>query len=175
MTAPIFYNLTNGIEDAAKILEEGNGSPVNFVRIQSTWCEQHRWGDILEDLDYKFVVCCRVCGIAWVVDRSSKKAFSRALYQGLSWIYYAMNRYWYGKETKVYVKGNDVTGYFQEQYERLPRDAFKKLRYAKRFRGAGNVVLIGESKGCTNRDGDYGTYGKMLRSVLNFERNRGER
>lgn len=82
MSVPIFYNLTNGIEDAAKMLEEGNGSPVNFVRIQSTWCEQHRWDDILKDLDYKFVVCCRVYGEAWGVDRSPKKQFPRALYQG---------------------------------------------------------------------------------------------
>lgn len=169
--APVFYNLTNGIEDAARMLTQREASSFNFVRIQSTWCEQHRWGDILADLDYKFVACCRILGIAVVVDRSQRKEYPRAIYQGLPWIEYAMNRYWYGSEHPVKVKGQDATRYFCEQYGSLPKEALAKLRYFRRFTGAGKVGLLGASwDERTKYDGDYNTYDKMLCNVLASEK-----
>lgn len=167
----LFLNLTNGIE---ALKRNTNALPVSvhFVRIQSTWCEQKRWKEIIQDLDYTFLMACRVVKDVCVIDYSAKKLVSRALYQGLPWIQYCLNRYWYGIEDEpVLVKHFDCTKYFKEQYDKLLNDKsgkamFKKLEYFKKFTGTGKVLLLSICDK-TEHDGDYKFYNILLRRLRN--------
>ena len=147
-----FLNLTNGLE-ALPCQYDG------LVRIQSTACEQKRWREILEDLDYTFLMAAAV-GPVMVVD-AGKKGLTRAQWQGTSWIQYVLNRYWLGLDTKAYARGNHVTDYWREQYD-LIINMPKNLVYVKQFVAVA-VVLILTTPRITVNDGDYDYHIKMWR------------
>lgn len=140
-TVRSFINLSNGIECLAS-MKEFNG----YVRIQSTACEQKRWWFILSELDYSFLIPV-ACGLpVRVWDASPKKGMSRAIYQGLEWIKYALWRAWYGHEYRATVRGNNVSKFFYDAYYSAvtPKDsplltsghqsiAVGKLEYVKRI------------------------------------------
>lgn len=165
----LFLNLTNGIE----ALTNKKANTLYFpylVRIQSTWCEQKLWKEIIMDLDYTFLMACRIVNNIVVIDYSAQKDVSRALYQGLAWIQYVLNRYWYNiDEEQVLVRGHNCKDYFKEQYEILLYDKsaklmWKKLKYFKKFDGTGKVLLFSVSDRTTH-DGDYKYYNDILKRL----------
>lgn len=164
----LFFNLTNGLEAIEKYPNKVTTLP-HFVRIQSTWCEQKRWQEIIMDLDYTFLMACRTAKEVHVIDFSAKKRVPRALYQGLSWIQYCLNRYWYGiKDEPALVKQFNCTAYFEKEYEKLLYDKsaeamFNKLKYFKKFTGTGKVIIHGIA-GKTEHDGDYEYYNNIIKS-----------
>ena len=165
----LFLNLTNGIE-AIKQKPDVLQSELHFIRIQSTWCEQKRWKDIILDLDYTFLLACRVAPNVCVIDYSATKLCPRAIYQGLPWIQYCLNRYWYAiKDEPVFVKNVDCRKYFEEQYNKLLYEKtaelmFQKLKYFRKFTGTGKVLLLSVSDK-TKHDGDYKFYDSILKNI----------
>lgn len=155
----LYLNLTNGIE----LLENLNSLDFNFVRIQSTACEQKRWDFILQELDYNFLMHLALGENVIVVDYSAKKAQTRAVYQGLEFIKYTLNRYWLDKDYTPCVKGFNCKEYFKEVYDKLDKRTFKKLDYFKKFLATSEINL--KSK-CfkTEHDGDYEYYSALLKS-----------
>ena len=153
-----FINLTNGIET----LEKNPLTEYSFIRIQSTACEQKRWDFILQDLDYTFLMALTQGNICYVYDYSNKKDTPRALYQGIPWIEYVLNRIWFNLERPVYVKKMNVTNYFEEQYKLLTHPTKKKLKYFKKFLDTDHVHIhpIG---GKTEHDGSYEYYSQILK------------
>lgn len=146
----IYLNLTNGLE----YLKELPSYKWKFVRIQSTKCEQKDWNFIIEDLDYGFLFDVAGGEIVYVFDKSERKEMSKALYQGLEWIKYVLNRRWYGKIIVPKVKRNNVSIYFNTQYNKLSRRAKKKLDYVKKFVTSNyiNIVPIQTSKSTYSND-----------------------
>lgn len=154
----LYLNLTNGIE----LLENLNSLDFNFVRIQSTACEQKRWDFILQELDYNFLMHLALGESVIVVDYSAKKAQTRAVYQGLEFIKYTLNRYWLDKDYTPNVKGFNCQEYFKSVYDKLDKRTFKKLEYFKKFLKTNEIKLKGL---CfkTEHDGDYGYYSELLK------------
>ena len=136
----MYLNLTNGLE----YLKDFPSSSIEwkFIRIQSTKCEQKDWNFIIEDLDYGFLFDVMSGEVVYVLDKSERKEMSRALYQGLEWIRYVLNRRWLGKVIVPTVREKDVSAYFDIQYSKLSRRAKKKLDYVKRFMISKGIILV---------------------------------
>lgn len=169
-----YINLSSGITRIEEIQNDSRYqkgfldglSPVGLVRIQSTWCEQKRWDKILQDLDYGFLLDLALGHDVVVYDASAQKDVSRALYQGLEWIRYVLTRRWLGKIEPTFVKRNDVTQYFGEQYlDKVSqnRELKRKLDYPLRL--AANkpekILLEGDCKR-TDLDGKYSELSVIL-------------
>jgi len=126
-----YANLTNGLHCPHLDLEHVPN--LRIVRIQSTWCEQKRWGDVLltagADLLYQLAR-----GETCVVhDVSERPRESRACWQGLSWLRYALAVAWGLPEPRETVREHEVnvTPYWRDVWAGLddvPRT------YARRFR-----------------------------------------
>ena len=152
-----FINLTNGIE----FVEDLISYDIYFVRIQSTACEQKRWEFILNDLDYTFLMYIALGYICIVLDTSAHKQVSRALWQGLEWIKFVLNKVWFDREEKTFVRKNDVTKYFKEQYNLLDKKTLKRLKYFRKFLNTNNIDLRYISKQTMN-DGNYKLFNNIL-------------
>jgi len=105
-----------------------------FVRIQSTACEQKRWGFILAELDYSLLAALAAGVECHIYDVGARKPISRALWQGVPWILYALHRRWLGTEIRATVGRSDrhqhnVTAYFRDAYATIPRRDFARLDY----------------------------------------------
>jgi hypothetical protein len=151
-----YLNLTNGIE-ALPVLPPGE--QWGFVRIQSTACEQKRWAFIIQDLDNDFLMNLAL-GVRCVVwDASQRKASPRALYQGLEWIDYALNRAWFRRLTVPTVRGCDCSDYFAACWLEIESGSppARKLAYFRRFL-ATDVVRLEGRPFRTTRDGDDAYY-----------------
>lgn len=153
-----FVNLTNGIEAAPTIADA-----VSFIRIQSTACEQKRWDFILQELDYTFLMALAIGDDCVVYDYGARKPIPRAVYQGLEFVCYVLNRVWFGKEGLASVRGHNVTPYFRNVYEGLEERTLRKLEYFKKFLLTDKLNLR-VFTAATEHDGDYGYYRDVLAS-----------
>jgi len=140
-----FINLTNGIEFLPKV------SDPNFIRIQSTWCEQKQWDRLLQDLDYNLLLWLSQGYPCVIWDTSSTKEVPRAIYQGVELIRYVLNRRWFDRITIPWVKTYNCSDYFDKVYDRLEDKTKKKLDYFKKFLNT-DEVLLGSACGRTNHD-----------------------
>jgi len=122
-----FINLTNGIEKIPTLDE------YSFIRIQSTACEQKRWDFILQDLDNNFLMCAALNYECLIFDAGANKSVPRAVYQGIIWIKFVLNKYWLNKDTIPIVRGHNCYGYFNQAYNQLSNSTKKKLDYFKKF------------------------------------------
>ena len=161
----IFVNMTNGLEWVSLLRPDG------LIRIQSTHLEQKLWSQVIEDLDYTFLIPL-VAGCECVVlDASHRKdGVSRAIYQGLPWIKYAVEVRCKGLNPQdVRVKGNNVAPYFKQQISRLSDRAKAKLSYAKKFTAniydQDPVRLSGRSI-FTGYDGNYKFYKELYHEMV---------
>jgi hypothetical protein len=158
-----FLNLTNGIEYIPE-LSRVDG----YVRIQSTACEQKRWWFILSELDYSFLIPVVSGTAVTIYDASQRKQVSRALYQGLEWISFALVRFYFGESKKTFVNNNNVTAYFEKCYQN--EDEYKKIALNK-MRYVSKIVVphypdITVVCRQTKLDGKYDIYKELLMSHL---------
>lgn len=151
-----FLNLTNGLEWMPDIVP-----PHNFIRIQSTACEQKRWWFLIEDLDYHFLIRAAAGDHCVVFDCSQKKSESRAIYQGLEWIRYVLNRFWLGHIIRPSVRGNYCGDYFESMWTERTIRATKKLEYAKRFLCTDSIIIEGRCRS-TQNDGKDEFYREFI-------------
>lgn len=161
----IYLNLTNGIEFLERL--DLNISQVKFVRIQSCTCERHLWDKLISDLDYNFLLDLALGYNVKVFDTSARKKESRAMYQGLKFVEYVLNRVWFNKIIKVECRGKDCNKYFAEAYKTVPNNIMKKVKYLRKFLNTDKIHL---SSYCitTKHDGDYEYYRKtLLKSIDN--------
>lgn len=151
-----YINLTSGLEFLEEIPD------ARFIRIQSSLCESKAWSKLIEDLDYDFLINLAQGKVVFVYDTSRNKKISRALYQGLEFIRYVLERRWFGNHNiKAIVRGNDATEYFMQEYNKLSDRAKKKLDYVKKFLNTNKIYLKGMCKKSLH-DGDYKYYKNLL-------------
>lgn len=158
-----YVNLTNGIEAIPKL--KGN---FRFIRIQSTFCEQHLWNRLLQDLDNDFLFNLALGNSVTIYDYGAGKPNSRALYQGVEFIRYVLTRRWLGSEIRPNVDrtgnkdpGKDCRAYFSECYARLSRRTKKKLDYFKPFLLTDRIAIKTVCS-ATYHDGDREFYRNIL-------------
>lgn len=148
-----FVNLSNGLRcpHIAEIKK------VNFLRLQSTHCEQKLWAKVLENLGPEFLVAAAQ-GIVVVHDRSEKPRVPRALWQGVDWVGYALQRAWFGpilthfnrwgspmRIARICYSRNGmlISRYWEEQYRQLPRRVKNNLKYYRQFVTVPEVMILG--------------------------------
>lgn len=145
-----YINLTNGLE----FLPDLQYTHYGFCRIQSTACEQKRWGFILNDLDHDLLLNLALGNLCIIVDCGSKGK-PRALWQGTEWILYALTRCWFGCGVEAHMRsGCDCTAYFRQQYNNLSKPELTKIKYYRKFLQTERVLLKVDYRQTTH-DGDY--------------------
>jgi len=118
-----FLNLSNGLQCCAV-------TEPHFLRIQSTWCEQKLWHDVLATVGPDFLYHLATADRLRVHDVSERQRVTRALWQGLPWVRYAATRLWgLDPEPVLSRSGMDVTHYFRESFATLPARLVKQVRY----------------------------------------------
>lgn len=152
----IYLNLTNGIEGLK------NWKDVKFIRIQSTACEQKRWDFLLQELDYNFLLDIALGEKVVVIDCGASKDAPRAMYQGLEFVKYVLNKHWLGKDYTPFVKNYGCSHYFGECYSKLSKRTLKKLDYFKKFIMTDEIYLETYTW-ATDKDGDYAYYKELLK------------
>ena len=131
MQKKIFLNLTNGIEALSKYNLKLN--EVNFIRLQSTHCENFSFEKILLELDNNFLMSLALGYECIVYDFGARSETSKAIYHGLEWVKYVLNRRWFGKETIPLVRKKNVTNSFKKYYSKLDKKTKKRIDYFKKF------------------------------------------
>lgn len=137
---------------------------VRFIRIQSTMCEQKLWDRVIMDLDYDFLLHLAMGHDVCIFDCSAKKEESRAIYQGLEFIKYVLNRVWFDREYKTDVRGNDCNHYFDEVFRTQIQDtsAHLKLKFFRKFLMTDELKLASYCQP-TKLDGKYEELKKILK------------
>lgn len=153
----IYLNLTNGLE--ALPLVDG----YKIIRIQSTACEQKRWGYILADLDNGLLFDLAIGKNCYIIDYAQRKKIPRALFQGVEWIKFVLNKVWLNREYKPLIRGNDASRYFAEQYKLLDKITLNKIKYYKKFINTDEINLFPVSKQTAN-DGNYIYYAELCKA-----------
>ena len=152
-----YINLTNGV-DVIPLLDED----YHFIRIQSTACEQKLWGKILDELDYDLLMNLALGNLCLIYDYSARKETSRALYQGLPWIEFVLNKVWFDRDTKPMVRNTDVKAYFETEYSLIKEShTVERLKYFRKFLGTDHIRLSYISSQ-TSHDGNYTHYREIL-------------
>jgi hypothetical protein len=133
-----FINLTNGLLaiDLYKLED------YRYIRIQSTWCEQKRWEDILWTLSDDFLMAAAKGDICYVFDFSEHRKCTRAVWQGLEWIKFVLNKRWYGTNYTLVGRAKCSGKYFQEQYDKLSKGVKNRIDYYQKFCGYEHHVFI---------------------------------
>lgn len=105
-----------------------------FTRIQSTACEQKRWGTILREAGYDFLYSLASGTEVEIYDCSRRPREPRALWQGLPWIVYACQRTWGCPVDRVISRnGMDVTDQLETQYRALTDEELAGVRWVGRL------------------------------------------
>jgi len=153
-----FINLTNGIQ----AIEDYDLSDYEFIRIQSTACEQKRWDFILSDLDYTLLMSLAIGDKCYIYDYGCKKDNPRALWQGVSWIHFALNKCWLDSDSVELSRGGvNMLEYFRWCYHRLSDKTLSKIKYFRKFLSTEDISII-PIPGRTKYDGDYKYYNQLL-------------
>jgi hypothetical protein len=158
-----FINLFGGLEWLQ--FHEPVRNNIHFVRIQSTACEQKRWDFIIRDLDHTLLVYLSQGYPCTIYDMSRKNLESRALYQGLTFIRFVIEYYWFGcKPPRLNVRGQDSTEYFYSQLHALSPEAVNKLKTYQKILTTKEIFLTSRCL-LSNHTDDYVT----LRNILEKE------
>lgn len=152
-----FVNLTNGIE----AIQHYGLINYRFIRLQSTACEQKRWGQILLDLSDDFLMHVATGSTCYVYDYGADKDVPRAIWQGLEWVKYALNRRWHRQIYKPVGRAATMGGYFSDQYERLESRVKTRLDYFAPFLSGTSPNIVGVP-GRTSHDGDRPWYAAAI-------------
>jgi len=154
-----FINLTNGIES----LDRLNLDPENvmFIRIQSSHCERHLWNRIIMETDHNLYMMLALGHECRVYDFGTNTEMAKAIYMGVEWLKFALNKRWFGKDYKPLAKGRNITSYFTQEYGKLDKHAKKKIDYFKKFLLCDELRLIGISDE-TNMDAKNGYFRSIL-------------
>jgi len=141
-----YVNLTRGALCPHLRNDSWSGSAdYRYVRIPSTWCEQKEWDRILTTLGADFLMDLAQGVQVSVHDFSERPRETRAMWQGLEWIRYALIRTWYpSDESRVAWtsrSGMTVASYWNAQYLRLNRNTVGMLEYYGNFTTGDGVNL----------------------------------
>lgn len=129
-----YINLTNGI----LAIPEYDLTEYRFIRIQSTWCEQGRWEDILMTLSDDFLMNLVLGNNCIVYDYGARKRTPRAVWQGLAWISLVLHTVWFNTPQEFFYQkvrrgGIPLLHYFYHQYHDLSDKCLNKIKYYRKF------------------------------------------
>lgn len=165
----LFLNLTNGIEFYNEEVHSLWEMHPNYCRIASTDLEQHNFNRVISDLDYNFLFALATGQRVLIVDYSSKKDISRALFMGVPFVETVLNKEWFDKtESTVMVRNHNVASYFEEEYKKLTDESLRKIRYFKKLVTA-TELDINVWCGTSHYDNKYTEFKKILNKYDKFK------
>jgi len=174
----VYLNLTDGLNEFSKILKSlhDTGDPIgvykqyknySFIRIQSNFCKQNKWEDILNDLDADFLFNLAIGNCCIVLDYG-KGGNSRAIYQGVEWIRYCIERIWFERLVSVHFKKMNVTLQMEEEFRLLSDKIINKLKYYKKFLCYDEIELFGVCEEKMEKH-NYGDLSDMIKTIRSLE------
>lgn len=172
----IYVNETNGLQ-ALPILFE-LGIPARFCHVRSTHFESKATSAAIKELPQEMLLSAALGEHILVVDYGACKDRSRAVYQGIPYVKYVLDRAWLGiVPEKVWIRPRSNTrdllrecaGTFDEWYRELGTKAKKKLRS---YQGIAceslmpdGVSITGISE-ATTHDGDKLYYARIKKEYF---------
>lgn len=135
----IFLNLTNGIEALEK--NGFNIDEVNFIRIQSCHIESRKWELILDELDYNFMMFLAMGFECEVHDCGAQCETSKAVYYGVEWVRFVLNKRWLKQTIIPIVKGKNVLADFEKKYSEISRKSRHRLDYFVKYLNTDTLKL----------------------------------
>lgn len=151
-----FLNLTNGLE----ALDRYSFNEINVIRIQSTKLERGLYEDVIMDLDYDFLLHLALGFRCVVYDftRRGKNKKSRAMWQGIEWIKYVLNRIWFDQEITC---EHGMHLHFQKMYCQLKKKTKAKIKYFRKFLKTDRLTIEIVCD-LTENDGKYCYFSELL-------------
>ncbi|KKN68150.1 hypothetical protein LCGC14_0453750 [marine sediment metagenome] len=96
-----------------------------------------------------------------VYDYSPHSDIPRAIWQGLEWIKYALNRIWFNNEIIPIINGHNCIKYFRICYNRLNKKTKKYIKYFKKFLNTDYLELVSITFN-TKHDSDCEYYKRVV-------------
>jgi hypothetical protein len=162
MNTRTYLNLSNGLFAVANPHVQVS-SFAGVIRLQSTWCEQKRWAEILDAFSDDILFHLAIGNRCVVIDYGANKEVSRAIWQGLELIKFVISRVWVSEDYKPQGRAASAYSYFSEVYTNLPASTITRLKYFRKFVNVEDFNvdnLVGQSHR-TDRDGDYDYLAKL--------------
>ncbi|GAA3832383.1 hypothetical protein GCM10022226_62010 [Sphaerisporangium flaviroseum] len=123
-----YLNLSRGLLCAPHVEQP------RFLRLQSTWCEQKRWADVLWTLSPDFYYTLAIGQALTVHDVSERPRVTRACWQGLAWVRFACARLWGTDRGPAPGRsGMDMSPYFTRELNALDRRVCRYVTYFGQF------------------------------------------
>lgn len=160
MKQKIFINLTNGIE----AIPDLDSQDIHFIRIQSSHCERQKYSQILENIDFNFLMYLAMGYECVVYDYAANSDVPKAVYTGLEWIKYVCNRRWLDLEEPAIVKGKNVSEFYQLQYSKLEYKTKRKIDYFKKFVLTDKLKIVAITSQ-TKNDNKFEFYQKIIQNI----------
>lgn len=89
-----------------------------------------------------------------VYDFGSQNELSKAIYIGLEWIKFVLNKRWLNADYPIIIKNKNVTEYYEGEYRKLSKSCRWRLDYFRRFLLT-NELLISGITSKTQNDNNY--------------------
>ncbi len=159
-----FINLTNGIESLDRLGLDY--SEVLFMRIQSSHCERHLWNRIIMETDHNLFMMLALGYECRVYDFGTNTEMAKAIYMGVEWLKFVLNKRWFHKDYTPLAKGRNISSYFTQEYAKIDKPTKKKIDYYKKFILCDELRLIGISDE-TNMDAKNEYFRSILSKYYN--------
>jgi len=124
-----FINLSGGL----KAVDDYNLKNFHVIRIQSTWCEQKRWEDILISLSDDFLFNAALGNTCVIYDYGARKPIPRAVWHGVQWIIFTLNKRWHSVVYHPVGRCSSSLNYFEGIYLTLSKRTKARLDYFGKF------------------------------------------
>lgn len=161
-----FINLSSGLDWSHDLATED----VAFIRVQSTWCEQKRWDDLLWDIDANLLMHLALGHTCIIYDASAKRDMARALWQGIELLRYCLSAAWGVPYDPPAVRGidNEMACYFDEVWRNLDTRTKRRLRYFRNFLHTDRIDLQQRCRR-TRLDGRYDELAMLAGTFAAFD------
>lgn len=157
-----FINLTTGLEH---LIEYRGMIFDGFTRFQSTYLESKQWERFIQETDNNILMHLALGRKVCIFDCTSRKIknnISRAMWQGIPWLMYCLERIWFKRETSTqYGMHNN----FKDQYACLTRPTKSRLKYYRKWLKTDKINL-GYICYPTDHDSDFEYYQEIVRKYL---------
>jgi hypothetical protein len=159
-----WINLTNGLQ----AIPDYGLTDYRVMRLQSTYCEQKLWNDILMTIPDEFLFRASLGDECRVYDYGANRIVPRSIWQGLELVRYVLMRKWFNEIVFLEGRqGRSMFGYFDRVYTGLPKRVLTRLTYFEKYL-IGKPLLITSVTSPTIHDGTKEWFVKCLEHDLHY-------
>ena len=157
-----FLNLTTGLE---YLKHYRHTTFDGFTRFQSSHLESKQWERFIQETDNNILMFLAIGRKVCIFDCTSRKKkgnSSRAMWQGIPWLVYCLERAWFKRETSAQW---GMHHNFKAQYENLSKVTKRRLKYYRKFLLT-DTIDIGYISDSTENDGNDGYFTEIVKKYL---------